>query len=128
MFSQATTRDQQDTFEGHPDQTDILEAFFSLRDELRSVVGDVRGVMKENETLKEEVSRLRSAPSPKRSEVDRIKQECADGLARLQELTAATRAGARGPVPTRSEVRESSAGDSGWMRKMMMVMMMAEMV
>lgn len=113
------------------DEVDFLEVIEALREEVESMGGEVSDVLRENEDLKRQVARLklRRKGSRSRSEAQRIKQECLDGLDRLNELASVTRIGPRrlpeAEQPTPEPKRTSS--DSSWMKKMMMVMMMAEM-
>ena len=104
------------------DQVEFLEVIGALREEVQSMGSDVRDVLRENEELKEEVSRLkhrRRNAKPSRSNMRQIKQDCLEGLDRLNELAAETRGGGR----------SSDDGGSGpWMKKMMMFMMMADLV
>lgn len=113
------------------DPADFLEVIGELREEVQAMGGEVSDVLRENDELKRQVTRLklRHKGGRSRSEMQRIKQECLDGLDRLNELASVTRIGPRRlPVPEQQtpEPRHTSS-DSSWMKKMMMVMMMAEM-
>lgn len=118
---------------GDLDPNDFLEVIGELREEVESMGGEVSDVLKENEELKREVARLktRRKSGRTRSEMERIKRECLEGLDRLNELASVTRIGPRQPSPQMQQQQapepRRASGDSAWMKKMMMVMMMADM-
>ncbi len=117
---------------GGLDPNDFLEVIGELREEVESMGGEVSDVLKENEELKREVARLktRRKGGRSRSQMERIKRECLDGLDRLNELASVTRIGPRRlqqKVPQQAPEPRRASSDSAWMKKMMMVMMMADM-
>ncbi len=119
-----------DEISGDFDRRDFLSALGELRGELQSMGSDMRDVLRENEELRETVNELkqRRRVKSKQSEMHRLKRECLDGLEHLHELASVTREKSR-QASTRSDPVDSGLGEGGpWLKKMMMMMMVAEMV
>lgn len=120
--------------EGELDNIELLKTVASLRRDFLSMSTDIREVLKENEKLQREVDRLKEhqresvGGSRGLSEVHRVKSEV-DELIRLHEMASRGKARAeRRPVREQQPVDREQGSHSEWFKKMMMVMMMAEMV
>lgn len=130
---QAQTIDSEHTVDPTAAENAVLhEALSSLRQEFHLVATDMRKVIDENARLSGEVKRLKKSRRVKHraSEVQRIRQECVEGLSRLQEVADSTRSTRSTRSRRRGDERETLAGGSpsdNWMKKMMMFMMMNEL-
>lgn len=121
---------------GELDRVELLKTVHSLRRDVQMMYTDIREVLKENEKLHREVEKLREnsyEPNYERedstvSNAHRVKQEV-DELIRLHEMASSGRGRSRNDHRGNSRrTTEGRGGDSDFMKKMMMFMMMAEMV
>ena len=116
------------------DNDGFLEALGSIRREVRSMGSDVKSVLRENEALKAEVTRLRRKQkgTQKTSQAQRIKRDLLEQLEQLQSVAGKVRRGSQRARPVATPDFENRHEDDDshnpWMKKMMMFMMMAELV
>jgi hypothetical protein len=117
-----------DRYEEDLDRVDILEAVASLRHELNLVANDIRSVISENARLRQELDGMRSPRerAPRVSEVHRIKDEI-DHLIRMHEAVSGERSRARQERPVQRSGGCECEERSERMKKMFMMMMMAEL-
>ena len=156
MGAQAYCEEQATESFGETELVELLQTVVSLRQEVRSMAKDIRVALHDNAQLKQEVEVLRArdgvrdreidderdgfGPSEREtggqgwaqggrgaSEVLRIKQELQDQLERARRVDAAGRA--RQSEDSCREPRGCGGGaDPRWMKKMMMIMMMSDLV
>jgi hypothetical protein len=111
---------------------ELLESVMMLRDDFNSMASDMRAVMQENAQLKQRLSRLqgdRESQEGSVFEIKRLKKE-------LDTLINSHRPRGRAshsPWPPQTPPRDEEGGratasGNDWLRKMMMVMMISEMV
>jgi hypothetical protein len=117
---------------GELDRMDLIKTVHSLRRDVQNMYTDIREVLEENEKLHQEVEKLREHGSVRKenpvSNVHRVKQEV-DELIRMHEMASSGRGRAKSDYRGSSRrPTENRGGDSDFMKKMMMFMMMAEMV
>jgi len=111
------------------DRAELLKTIMALRQDVNSVATDVQVVLRENAQLKERMQELRAQGKGNKwvSEAQRVRQEC-DQWVRMHDAAA----GGRTRIPEmprrESPARSAPADTNSWMKKMMMVMMMAELV
>lgn len=112
------------------DRNDFLSMLGELRCELQSMGSDMRDVLRENEDLQTEVDELRQRRkvNSKQSEMHRLKRECLDGLEHLHDLASVTREKSRRASIRRDAVDSGLEEGAPWLKKMMMMMMISEMV
>jgi regulator of replication initiation timing len=136
MYAQAIRHEANETQEGQFGEVELLEVLVALRQEVRTMAGEVKDVVRENEALKAEVHRLRTRQQAtrKRTDVEKIRRECNDGLAKLQALAEYAKSAVT-PKPTRrARAEELVAAQSAQaeadkkMRKMMLLMLLGDMV
>ena len=112
----------------------VLEEFLKMlrdmREEVHSIGSDMRVVVEENATLKDEVAKLRDDRNHDKplSEAQRIKEECYEGLARLREQASRTRSTRQRTGDRVMGSTDHTEAGAPWLKKMMMFMMMTELV
>ncbi len=120
------------------DCEDVLGAVASLRDELSLVANDMRAVISENARLRQELQSLRSRReteqfrgrrerTPRVSEVHHIRDEI-DQLVHLHEAASGERARGYEERPVRRPHNCGCDDEAARMKKMFMMMMMADLV
>jgi len=113
------------------DRAEMLKTVVSLRKDVCSMATDIQAVIAENEQLQKEISGLRENAQRKSQqflEAKRLQQEI-DQLTRLYE-TVTTKRGCSSceEISNRRINTVVSPRDSTWMKKVMMVMMLGELV
>lgn len=107
------------------DRAELLQIVSSLRAEVRTMADDVRDVLVENASLREQVERNaeRRAGGGRYSEVARIREEL-DEMIRMHDRASARRAPRCRPAP---EPERRASGSHSMLKTMMMCMMLAEL-
>ncbi len=116
------------------DPATLAQSLGALRQELRSLAGELHASQRDNAALRQELDRLQAEPrvdQPRACgrpmpQVQRFKRELEDQLERLRRVSAARAARVEEPSP--EPPRASGTGDAAWLRRMVVYMMMAELV
>lgn len=129
MYAEAFREIDDERHEQDLDRVDILEAVTSLREELNLVANDIRSVISENTRLRRELEEFRGNRERRQrvSEVHRIKDEI-DELIRLHEAVSGERSRPREERPLYLANGCGCDDRSAWMKKMFMMMMMADLM
>jgi len=111
------------------DREELIRTVIALRNDVYSIASDIHEVIKKNDRLEKEVQRLRShrTEEPQRNKAQQVKQEI-DNLVSLFDAASTRRARATRAAENRILEDRADQAQSPWMKKMMMMMMIADML
>jgi hypothetical protein len=153
MRAQAYADEEETGAQGESEQLDLLHSVASLRDEIRSMAAGLRTVLDDQARLHAEIAHLRAplrphahhdGPTARRSdsprtpeaaepttrEGDRFRHQLQEQLERLRRVAAMNGSRPTPSAPRRGPSSPESCrpADAAWLKRMMMVMMMTELV